>query len=164
VTHARDAAAFAIRAHAAQFRRHTGEPYWLHLAQVAGLVEAFDGSSAAIATAWLHDVLEDQRHAEEDLFRTFSAPIIDAVLLLSDLEDGNRKERKAATRSRLSRAPGWVQTIKVCDLLSNAPSIKSFETTFWGECFRPEAAALLDVLAAADQRPVRLLRDILDAP
>jgi guanosine-3',5'-bis(diphosphate) 3'-pyrophosphohydrolase len=160
---AKAASAFAIRVHATQFRRHTGEPYWLHLAQVAGLVEAFVDSHEAIAAAWLHDTLEDQPHAEEELFRTFPAPITDAVLLLSDLEKGTRRERKAAARERLAKAPGWVQTLKVCDLISNAPSIRTFEPAFWEECFRMEAEAMLAVLTYADPRPVKLLRDILDA-
>lgn len=160
---AEDAATFAMNVHAAQYRRHTGEPYWLHLAQVAGLVKAFNGGPAAIAAAWLHDVLEDQPHAMASLLNTYAAEITDAVVALSDLETGNRKARKAAARERLAKQEGWIQTIKICDLISNAPSIKTFEPEFWATCFKPEAELMLDVLTKADPRAVALLRSILAA-
>lgn len=52
------AKAFATKAHEGQ-TRWGGEPYITHPEAVAKLVEEAGGDEKAIATAWLHDVLED---------------------------------------------------------------------------------------------------------
>ena len=153
----------AIRAHAEQTRRHTGEPYWLHLAQVAGILHSFTDNQQAIAAAWLHDTIEDCGETHESLSRLFGANVADYVLALSDLEEGTRAARKAAARDRLSQSPAVVQTIKVCDLISNLPSIRQFEPKFYAQCFYPEAVAMVDALAGADERAKALLRGLLDS-
>ena len=52
---------FATSAHAAvgQKRKYTNEPYIVHPAEVAKLVEDVGGTQEMIAAAWLHDVIED---------------------------------------------------------------------------------------------------------
>jgi len=47
---------FARQAHMAQARHCTGEPYFVHLEEVANRVERAGLSDEAIAAAWLHDV------------------------------------------------------------------------------------------------------------
>lgn len=153
----------AIRVHANQVRRHTGEPYWLHLAQVAGILQSFTDNPNALAAAWLHDTIEDCGETHESLSRLFGADVADYVLALSDLEEGTRAARKAAARDRLSKSPPVVQTIKVCDLISNLPSIRQFEPKFYAQCFHPEAVAMVNALADADERAKALLRGLLDS-
>jgi hypothetical protein len=68
---------------------------------------------------------------------------------LSDLETGNRAERKAAGRVRLAAAPGWVQTIKCADLISNTSSIVMHDPQFAG-VYLEEKRLLLDVMDGAD--------------
>ena len=46
---------FAREAHRSQLRKYTGEPYFVHLEEVAGLVERAGLSNDAVAAAWLHD-------------------------------------------------------------------------------------------------------------
>ncbi len=81
-----------------------------------------------------------------------------AVQLLSDMETGNRAERKAASRERLSRAAGWVQTIKCADLISNTSSIVQHDPKF-AVTYLEEKRLLLDVLTNADSRLVRIARE-----
>ena len=57
--------------------------------------------------------------------------------------------RKAASRERLSNAPGWVQTIKCADLISNSASIMVNDPKF-GRLYLQEGLLLLDVLASAN--------------
>jgi guanosine-3',5'-bis(diphosphate) 3'-pyrophosphohydrolase len=115
---------FAREAHKDQVRKYTGNPYADHLAEVAGIVAtvALD-TDHAVAVAWLHDCVEDQGIAPQTLVDEFGMIVTKGVLLLSDLETGNRAERKAASRARLAAAPAWVQTIKCADLISNTSSI-----------------------------------------
>lgn len=171
--HAPEAMRFARTAHAKQVRKYTGNPYADHLAEVAGIVASVAGRNTIdplmmdimISVAWLHDYIEDQRpdhdttgdFAHEVLVRQFGPQIANGVRWLSDLETGNRRERKAAARERLSRAPGWVQTIKVADLISNTSSIVKHDPTF-AVVYLEEKRLLLDVLTKADPLLVDIAR------
>jgi GTP diphosphokinase / guanosine-3',5'-bis(diphosphate) 3'-diphosphatase len=150
---------FACEVHKEQRRKYTNTPYTEHLAEVAGIVSACFIepviAQKAIAVAWLHDCIEDQGVSIKDLGERFSEDIARAVLALSDLETGNRSERKALSRIRLSKAPSWVQTIKVADLISNTKSIVQFDPKF-AVTYLEEKRLLLEVLTKADKRLVKI--------
>src|SRR5690349_1857986 len=121
---------FARDVHRHQVRKYTGNPYVDHLAEVAGIVATVSLWEDSIAVAWLHDSIEDQNVAFSTLSKEFGVNIAQGVLLLSDLETGNRADRKAASRARLANAPAWVQTIKCADLISNTSSIVQHDPKF----------------------------------
>lgn len=158
-----EAMVFARHVHATQVRKYTGNPYADHLAEVAGIVATVAGNDPKfasihsnfvdqmIAVAWLHDCAEDQGTTSEELEGRFGAFVARGVMLLSDLEEGNRAERKAASRARLAAAPGWVQTIKVADLISNTSSIVQNDPKF-AVVYLEEKRLLLDALTRADDR------------
>lgn len=154
---------FARCVHAGQERKYTCNPYADHLAEVAGIVatviaaERDVSDEVAIATAWLHDCIEDQQIAASEIGRRFGGFVAYGVMLLSDLEQGSRAERKAASRSRLATAPGWVQTIKVADLISNTSSIVKHDPKF-AKVYLEEKRLLLDVLDRADPRLLEVAR------
>lgn len=131
-----DAMLFAREIHKDQVRKYTGNPYVDHLAEVAGIVATVLPHfpqivhDTMIAVAWLHDCIEDQGVTIEDLTKRFGPMVASGVLMLSDLEEGNRAERKAASRERLSHATNWVQTIKCADLISNTSSIVKHDPKF----------------------------------
>lgn len=154
---------FARTVHAAQVRKYTANPYVDHLAEVAGIVAAVGPQPDAwfadmIAVAWLHDSIEDQGVTHDYLRAEFGSTVADGVLLLSDLETGNRAERKAASRARLATAPGWVQTIKCADLISNTSSIVKHDPKF-AITYLEEKRLLLDVLTRADERLIAIARE-----
>lgn len=148
---------FARGAHKNQRRKYTNNPYTDHLAEVAGIVATVDPSPEAIATAWLHDCIEDQGISGEELFIRFGRTVCQGVCLLSDVEQGNRASRKAASRRRLSLAPDWVQTIKCADLISNTSSIVEHDPKF-AVVYLEEKRLLLDVLTDADPRLLAIAR------
>lgn len=156
----------AREAHKDQVRKYTGNPYVDHLAEVAGIVATvtdFDGVLSAeclVATAWLHDVVEDCRVMPGDLSDqlinsghgyTDSEQVVRGVMWLSDLEEGNRATRKRLSRERLAAAPGWVQTIKCADLISNTSSIVKHDPDF-AKVYLEEKRLLLEVMTKADRR------------
>jgi len=145
-----DAMLFAMDAHKGQRRKYTGEPYWKHLAEVAGIVATvFQDDDYPAAVAWLHDCVEDQGVTYDDLADEFGVKVADAVMLLSDLEEGNRETRKRLSRERLANAPSWVQTVKVADLISNTGSIVQHDPAF-ATVYLAEKRELLKVLTKAD--------------
>lgn len=148
---------FAREVHKDQKRKYTGNPYVDHLAEVAGIVATVTRTDFDIAVAWLHDCVEDQGITHDYLCRVFSPYIAKGVLLLSDLEVGNRAERKAASRARLAAAPSWAQTIKCADLISNTSSIVQHDPKF-AVVYLEEKRLLLDVLTKADPRLLTIAR------
>lgn len=131
--------------HSEQKRKYTGENYTVHLAEVAGLAMKYyhlvSGEVSLpvfLATAWSHDLMEDQGVTTDELILAAVGwelhkdieDYVFGVTQLSDLEKGNRKERNAYTVKRLSVSPSWVQVIKVCDSISNARSISLHDTDF----------------------------------
>lgn len=155
---------FAFEVHRNQVRKYTGNAYTDHLAEVVGITSSFADKSIyeiVIPIAWLHDCIEDQNVAYSTLVNEFGKEIADGVLLLSDLELGNRKQRKLATRQRLSKAPDYIQIIKVADVVSNIRSIKKFDPRFY-ITFKKETENLLGVLNLADKQLKQLLFDLLE--
>ncbi|AZG14913.1 HD domain-containing protein [Cupriavidus pauculus] len=154
---------FARQVHKDQRRKYTNNPYLDHLAEVAGIVSSVafssygDRAEEMVATAWLHDCVEDQSVTPDHLTEAFGEFVSRGVMFLSDLEQGNRAERKAASRARLAAAPGWVQTVKCADLISNTSSIVMHDPEF-AKLYLEEKRPLLDVLTQADPRLVAIAR------
>jgi len=147
---------FSKLAHEAigQKRKYTGEPYFNHPLRVMKLVASVlpDDEDAQIV-ALLHDVVEDT-HISLTLIRDeFGTRVERGVFALTDtptVEGGpNRKERKKLDRERLSKAEGWVQTVKVADMIDNTSSIAEHDPNFW-KVYKEEKRLLLDVLTEAD--------------
>ncbi|OXR48129.1 guanosine polyphosphate pyrophosphohydrolase [Pusillimonas sp. T2] len=155
----------ARHAHKEQRRKYTNAPYTDHLSEVAGIVATvtdFDciGADAVIATAWLHDIIEDCGYTCTSLWSALSQTetpvthidqVVRGVHWLSDTEKGNRETRKRLSRERLAKAPGWVQTIKCADLISNTGSIVQFDPAF-AKTYLKEKQLLLEVMTKADRR------------
>lgn len=169
MTLALQAMQLAMLAHAGQRRKYTGNPYTEHLAQVAGIVATLPHGyhhpqatcQEIVATAWLHDVIEDCGVPSVSLRANFGPVVAGGVLLLSDLEkEGNRTLRKIAACERLAAAPTWVQTIKIADLISNTASIREHDPKF-AEVYIPEARALLEALDGAHPTLRNILREVL---
>jgi len=155
---------YARYVHRAQRRKYTGNPYADHLAEVAGIVSSAIGGAISplreqmIAVSWLHDCMEDQGVSTSELTDLFGATVAYGVLELSDLETGNRAERKAASRARLAAAPAWIQTIKCADLISNTSSVVRHDPKF-AVTYLEEKRLLLNVMTTADPRLLAMARE-----
>lgn len=106
------AASLATRAHAGQYRRDGVTPYITHPEGVASRVR--EEAAEVVATAWLHDVLEDTSETPESL-RAAGMPtvVIDAVAVLT--KDGGDYEAYLAR----VRANPIATKVKVADMLHN---------------------------------------------
>jgi len=143
---------FAIQAHGDQKRKYTGEPYIVHPIRVASMVRESGASTAAIVAALLHDVLEDTAVTHGQLVDEFGEYIARLVYQISDMstaEDGTRAMRKAAHLEFLAIAEPEAQTIKVCDIIDNASSVRLHDQRF-ASVYIPEKRAQLEVLTRAD--------------
>lgn len=145
---------FARERHAGQRRKYTNVPYFDHLAEVAGIGMSVGWHDVEVhpdqflAVCWLHDVSEDQGVSSSEIRARFGAVVDEGVAWLSDFEQGNRAERKRLSRERLAQAPGWVQTIKCADVISNTGSIVEHDPAF-AKVYLEEKRLLLEVLKRA---------------
>ena len=146
---------FAIAAHSAvgQKRKYTGEPYYVHPAEVARIVAEVPGSTAEmVAAAWLHDTVEDTGVTTTDIHMNFGPEVAALVGWLTDVskpEDGNRAHRKAMDREHSAAAPAEAQTVKLADLISNSRSIIAHDPAF-ARTYLEEKRLMLAVMTKGD--------------
>lgn len=150
---------FARECHKEQRRKYTNNPYFDHLAEVVGITSTVISSPETLAIAWLHDTIEDCGVTYKQLKKEFNLFIANGVMDLSDLETDNRAERKVLSRERLAKAPEWIQTIKVADLISNTSSIVEHDPKF-SVTYLEEKRLLLDVLTKADPLLLSIAREL----
>lgn len=156
---------FAAGAHAAvdQRRKYTTEPYIVHPRSVACILRNYGyEDDILLASALLHDVIEDTQITATDLHREFHflegrKELIKTVVALTNVDRsfGNRKARKAEDRRRLSGAGKKAHLVKCADILDNITGIASRDPDF-GEVYAAEALQTLDVLTMADEAMLAL--------
>lgn len=81
---------FAMKAHGGQVRK-SGDPYFTHPLEVAQILTGIRADPATVATALLHDVVEDTDVSLDDIRRLFGdevAFLVDGVTKLSQYELG----------------------------------------------------------------------------
>ncbi len=115
---------FAMQAHGTQLRA-SGDPYFSHPLEVAGILTDMKLDSDTIATALLHDVVEDTvaTHEQlEDLFGEKIAELVDGVTKLSKIELQAESVRQAENFRKFLLAMSndiRVLLVKLADRLHN---------------------------------------------
>jgi guanosine-3',5'-bis(diphosphate) 3'-pyrophosphohydrolase len=118
------AIAVATEAHSQQ-RRDNGEPYIIHPLAVANILAGYRLDTASIATALLHDVIEDTPVTLADMTRQFGAEIaglVDGVTKLTRLELQSDRTKQAENFRKLVLAMSKdirVLLVKLADRLHN---------------------------------------------
>ena len=118
----------AAKAHSTQFRK-SGEPYIVHPLAVARIVADLGLDEITIASALLHDAVEDTRIELDDIQRAFGndvATIVDGVTKLDRLRFDSREAAQAASFRKMLVAMAKdirVLIIKLCDRLHNLRTI-----------------------------------------
>ena len=117
---------FVIEAHEGQYRK-SGEPYCVHPILVASITAHFSKDEAIIATALLHDVVEDTEYRVSDIENMFGdkvAKIVDGLTKLS----GDFDSRQALTLKKMLMTLSEdvrVVLIKIADRLHNMQTLES---------------------------------------
>ncbi|EFH10206.1 RelA/SpoT family protein [Teichococcus cervicalis] len=114
----------AATAHASQSREN-GDPYITHPLAVAGILAGYRLDTATIATALLHDVVEDTSYSLGELEKRFGADIarlVDGVTKLTRLELQSERTKQAENFRKLVLAMSEdirVLLVKLADRLHN---------------------------------------------
>ncbi|MBF9030802.1 RelA/SpoT family protein [Rhodobacterales bacterium HKCCE3408] len=120
---------YAAEMHAGQLR-HSGEPYITHPVAVAAILTEQRLDDATIATALLHDTIEDTKGTYAEIERRFGhdvAELVDGVTKLTNLELSKRETKQAENFRKLFMAMSKdmrVILVKLADRLHNMRTIK----------------------------------------
>ena len=115
---------YAMRMHGGQVRA-SGDPYFAHPIEVAGILTEYRLDTAAIVTALLHDVIEDTVATRADIAERFGeevAELVEGVTKLSRLELASDHARQAENLRRFILAISKdvrVLMVKLADRLHN---------------------------------------------
>ncbi|MBI5163252.1 MAG: bifunctional (p)ppGpp synthetase/guanosine-3',5'-bis(diphosphate) 3'-pyrophosphohydrolase [Magnetospirillum sp.] len=115
---------FATKVHGSQLRA-SGDPYFSHPIEVAGILTKYRLDSSTIITALLHDTIEDTPATYEDIERLFGtevARLVDGVTKLSRIELQSDHAKQAENLRKLVLAMSddiRVLLVKLADRVHN---------------------------------------------
>jgi GTP diphosphokinase / guanosine-3',5'-bis(diphosphate) 3'-diphosphatase len=115
---------YTVQKHGSQ-KRASGDPYFSHPVEVAGLMTDLKLDQETIITALLHDTVEDTLATVEDIEKNFGpavARLVDGVTKLSKLEQMPENERAAENLRKFFLAMSEdirVLLVKLADRLHN---------------------------------------------
>lgn len=115
---------FAMKAHGAQVRA-SGDPYFSHPIEVAGILTQYKVDTATIVTALLHDTIEDTEATHADIERMFgeeTARLVDGVTKLTRINFISDKAKQAENFRKFLLAMSEdirVLLVKLADRLHN---------------------------------------------
>src|SRR5579883_400889 len=115
---------YGLQKHGSQLRA-SGDPYFSHPVEVAGILAEMRLDTSSIVTGLLHDTLEDTDATREELTRLFGeeiAKLVDGVTKLSRLEVQSETTKEAENLRKLVLAMSSdirVLLVKLADRLHN---------------------------------------------
>ncbi|MES2444781.1 MAG: bifunctional (p)ppGpp synthetase/guanosine-3',5'-bis(diphosphate) 3'-pyrophosphohydrolase [Pseudomonadota bacterium] len=145
---------FSVNAHGTQ-KRASGDPYFSHPIEVAGILTDLHLDDETIATAILHDTIEDTVATPEDILRLFGANVarmVDGVTKLSKIEAQSESERAAENLRKFLLAMSddiRVLLVKLADRLHNMRTLHYIKSE---EKRRRIARETMDIYAPLAER------------
>jgi (p)ppGpp synthase/HD superfamily hydrolase len=119
------AVAFARDRHAGQIRQADQAAYVVHPLEAASLLERSGYPDPVVATAVLHDVLEDTETLPEELEQRFGSEVADLVATLSDQHSiADQDERRDDVRDRVRRTGGNALAVYCADKVSKVRELR----------------------------------------
>ena len=145
---------YSMKAHGSQLRA-SGDPYFSHPVEVAGVLAQMKLDSASIVTGLLHDTVEDTVATLDDIERVFGpeiARLVDGVTKLSRIELQSDQTKQAENFRKLVLAMSEdirVLLVKLADRLHNMQTLQFIQS---GEKRRRIARETMDIYAPLAER------------
>src|SRR3954453_6605337 len=120
---------FSMKAHGSQ-KRASGDPYFSHPVEVAGILSQMKLDSASIVTGLLHDTVEDTVATLDEIEHSFGpdiARLVDGVTKLSRIELQSDQTKQAENFRKLVLAMSEdirVLLVKLADRLHNMQTLR----------------------------------------
>ena len=145
---------FSLKAHGSQ-KRASGDPYFSHPLEVAGILTDMRLDSASIITALLHDTVEDTGTSLEDIQKMFGeeiARLVDGVTKLSKLELQSPQNRQAENFRKLVIAMSEDIRVLLVKLADRAHNMRTLHYIKEPEKRRRIALETLEIYAPLAER------------
>ena len=145
---------FTVQKHGSQ-KRASGDPYFSHPVEVAGILTDLHLDCETIVTALLHDTLEDTLATPEEVEQLFGADVarlVDGVTKLSKIEAQTENERAAENLRKFLLAMSddiRVLLVKLADRLHNMRTLHFIQNP---EKRRRIAKETMDIYAPLAER------------
>ncbi len=145
---------YTVQKHGTQ-KRASGDPYFSHPVEVAGLMTELKLDQETIITALLHDTVEDTLATIEDIEKNFGsevARLVDGVTKLSKIEAMGESERAAENLRKFLLATSEdirVLLVKLADRLHNMRTLHFIKS---GDKRRRIAHETMDIYAPLAER------------
>ncbi len=145
---------FAMKVHGSQTRL-SGDPYFSHPLEVAGILTEYKVDVASIITALLHDTIEDTETTLEDVTNHFSkevAQLVDGVTKLTRIEFQSDQAKQAENFRKFVLAMSEdirVLLVKLADRLHNMRTLHFIDNP---EKRRRIAVETMDIYAPLAER------------
>jgi len=156
---------YSMKAHGAQLRA-SGDPYFSHPVEVAGILAQMKLDSASIVTGLLHDTVEDTIATLDDIERLFGHEIgrlVDGVTKLSRIELQSDQTKQAENFRKLVLAMSEdirVLLVKLADRLHNMQTLRFIKND---EKRRRIARETMDIYAPlAERLGIHRMKDQLE--
>jgi GTP pyrophosphokinase len=120
---------YSVKVHGSQ-QRESGDPYFAHPVEVAGILTRYRLDTATIVTALLHDTVEDTHATIGEIEKGFGsevAKLVDGVTKLSRIELQSKEESQAENFRKFLLAMSAdlrVLLVKLADRLHNMRTLK----------------------------------------
>ncbi len=145
---------FSMKAHGSQ-KRASGDPYYSHPIEVAGILTDLHLDDETIVTAILHDTIEDTVATREEIEKLFGgnvARLVDGVTKLSKIEAQTESQRAAENLRKFLLAMSddiRVLLVKLADRLHNMRTLHHIKND---EKRRRIARETMDIYAPLAER------------
>ena len=145
---------YTVQKHGSQ-KRASGDPYFSHPVEVAGLMTELKLDQETIITALLHDTVEDTLATTEEIDKLFGpevARLVDGVTKLSKIEAMSESERAAENQRKFLLAMSEdirVLLVKLADRLHNMRTLHFIKSE---EKRRRIARETMDIYAPLAER------------
>lgn len=156
---------YAMKMHGSQ-KRASGDPYFSHPLEVAGILTDMRLDTNTIITALLHDTIEDTDATPEDIKRLFGEDIlrlVDGVTKLTRIELQSDRTKQAENFRKLVLAMSEdirVLLVKLADRVHNMRTLHFIESE---DKRRRIAAETMDIYAPLAERiGIQAMRDELE--
>jgi guanosine-3',5'-bis(diphosphate) 3'-pyrophosphohydrolase len=134
---AKKAKKFAKEKHKGQRRKFSKEPYFNHVKRVARNIKKYKKSHKSdelVATAFLHDTLENTNTSYKELEKNFGKLIASLVKELSNEDEKinkfGKKEYLAKKMSNSEKTSSWALCIKLSDRIDNISDLNKSNSKF----------------------------------
>ncbi len=124
---------YATAKHGSQ-KRHSGDPYFAHPIEVAGILTDYKLDAATIVAGLLHDTIEDTEATRDEVESKFGgeiADLVEGVTKLSKLEIQSEENKQAQNLQKFILAMSRdvrVLLVKLADRLHNMRTLKHVPT------------------------------------